>query len=103
MFFQQLFRGVLARQVEYSYSEAEDSFTTMVPIERDLLPQVIELAKTMPFAGQWAWSVERFASAMQPDEFLFRLDWLRNEPTLTCWYEAAAPFPVFAELRRARC
>jgi len=31
LIFQHLFRGVLAHQVEYSYSEAEHRFTTMVP------------------------------------------------------------------------
>lgn len=81
LMFHQLFKDVLSRQVEYSYSQAEDSFTTMVPLKSDLLPRVAELAKAIPFAGAWAWAIDRFASAIRPDEFLFRLDWLHNEPT----------------------
>ena len=57
--FQQLFGGVLSRQVEYSYSDADDSFTTMVPLRRDLVPRVVELSEAIPFAGEWAWSIER--------------------------------------------
>jgi hypothetical protein len=101
LLFQQLFRGVLARQVEYSYSEAKDSFTTMVPMKHDLLPQVVELAKAIPFAGEWAWSIERFAGAIHPDEFLFRLDWLHNEPTTVTLYCRFPSEPCTAEFNRA--
>jgi hypothetical protein len=84
--FQQLFREILACQVEYSYGEREDSFTTMVPINHNQLQRIVALAKMIPFAGQWAWSVGRYARAIQPDEFLFRLDWVCDEPTSVTLY-----------------
>ncbi len=99
--FHQLFRGVLARQVEYSYSDAEDSFTTMVPLKNDLLPRVLELAKVIPFAGDWAWSVERFSGAISPDAVLFRLDWLHNEPTAVTLYCRFPSEPDTAEFQNA--
>lgn len=91
LLFQQLFRDVLARQVEYSYCETEDSVTTMVPLKSDRLSRVFELANAIEFAGDWAWSVERFANAARPEDFLFRVDWLRDEPTAVTLY---CRFPV---------
>ena len=99
--FHHLFQDVLARQVEYSYSDMEDSFTTMVPLKTDLLHRAIELAKAIPFAGDWAWSVERFSSAIRPDEFLFRLDWLHNEPTAVTLYCRFPSEPDTAEFQNA--
>lgn len=99
--FQQLFSDVLARQVEYSYGEAEDSITTMVPLKQDRVGQLVELAKMIPFAGSWAWSVERFAAAIQPDQFLFRLDWLQGEPMAVTCYCRFPSEPATAEFRRA--
>lgn len=99
--FHHLFRGVLERQVEYSYSDAEDSFTTMVPLKNDGLPRVIELVQAIPFAGDWAWPVERFATAISPDEFLFRLDWLNNEPTAVTLYCRFPSEPDTAEFQNA--
>jgi hypothetical protein len=98
--FQQLFRDVLSRQVEYSYSDAGDAYTTMVPLRMHLVPRVIEFVETIPFAGEWAWAVARAANAIQPDEILFRIDWrvlgvgahgVNNEPTAATMY---CRFPV---------
>jgi hypothetical protein len=99
--FQQLFGRILARQVEYSYDGAEDRLTTMVPLRRDRLPQVVDLAKESPFAGDWAWSVERFAAAARPDELLFRLDWLRAELTALTLYCRFPSEPGDADFRKA--
>jgi hypothetical protein len=99
--FHTLFRRVLAREVEYSLSEADDSFTTMVPIKSDLLARVIELAEVIPFAGEWAWSVERFSSAINPDAFLFRLDWRQNEPTAVTLYCRFPSEPNTADFQKA--
>jgi hypothetical protein len=101
LFFLHLFRGVLARQVEYSYSEDEDRLTTMVPLNNDLLPRVIEFAKAVPFAGDWAWVMERFVAAINPDHFLFRLDWVRNEPTAVTLYCRFGSEPGTAEFYKA--
>jgi hypothetical protein len=76
--FQQVFRGVLARQVEYSYSDRADLVTTMIPLRTNQLRDVIALAEEIPFAGEWSWAIERFAAAVEPDELLFRLDWERE-------------------------
>jgi hypothetical protein len=46
----------------------------------------MEFATAIPFGGQWAWSVDRFARAIQTDQLLFRLDWLGNEPTAATLY-----------------
>lgn len=73
--FQSLFRNVLSRQVEYSYSEAEDRFTTMIPLDATQLQSVVDVAMDTPFSGEWAWGIERFSGAVGPDAFLFRLDW----------------------------
>ena len=81
-----LFRHVLVREVEYSYSDAEDSFTTMFPLQHDFLPRLGALAKALPFAGDWAWSVERFWRAVNPSAFLFRLDWASGEATAVTLY-----------------
>jgi hypothetical protein len=98
--FQQLFRDVLSRQVEYSYSDAGDTCTTMVPLRMHLVPLVVELAEAIPFAGEWAWAVARAANAIQPNEILFRMDWrvrgvasprANDEPTAATVY---CRFPV---------
>jgi hypothetical protein len=89
--FHQLFRSVSARQIEYSFSDLKDVVTTMIPLTSDLLPSVESLAQTIPFAGEWAWSVKRFWTAINPDAFLFRLDWCRAEPVAMTLY---CRFPV---------
>jgi hypothetical protein len=86
LLFQQLFRGVLAHHVEYSYGEAGGSFTSMVPLRQDWLPRAVELAAGLPFGGAWAWAIERFSGAINPDEYLFRLDWTRDEATAITLY-----------------
>jgi hypothetical protein len=99
--FQQLFRGILARQVEYSYTEEQDRVTTMIPLNHGLLPRVIELANMIPFAGEWGWAVDRFAGAIRPDAFLFRLDWRQNEPTAVTLYCRFPSEPDTAEFQKA--
>jgi hypothetical protein len=84
--FASLFRGVLARQVEYSYSDAADSYTTMVPLHGENLPQVRDLAAQLPFAGDWSWATERFARAVQPNAYLLRLDWREHCATAVTLY-----------------
>jgi hypothetical protein len=103
LFFQQLFRHVLARHVEYSYGETEDSFTSMVPLSDELLPRAIEIAAALPFAGDWAWAIDRFVGAVKPDEFLFRLDWLHDEPVAITLYCRFPSEPGAGEFQRAVC
>jgi hypothetical protein len=83
---QQLWRGVLARQVEYSHGEADDRFTTMVPLAAPQLPLLRTLAATLPFAGEWDWAVQRFAQAVRPDALLLRMDWQRERATAITLY-----------------
>jgi len=77
--FQQVFRDVLAQQVEYSYDGTPDRVTTMIPLKMHRLREAIAVAGEIPFAGDWAWAMPRFAAAVEPDELLFRLDWERGE------------------------
>ncbi len=101
LYFQQLFRTVLSRQVEYSYSQDEESFTTMIPLQQDRLAQVWEFSHVLPFAGEWAWSVRRFASAIHPDTFLFRIDWRQDEPIAVTLYCRFPSEPDDLEFKRA--
>jgi hypothetical protein len=101
LFFQQLFRHVLARHVEYSYGEKEDGFTSMIPLSAELLPRAIELAASLSFAGDWAWAIDRFADAVKPDEFLFRLDWQHDEPVAITLYCRFPSEPDTAGFQRA--
>jgi hypothetical protein len=85
--FHRLFRSVSAQSVEYSFAAADDVVTTMIPLTADLLPAVSRFAAELRFAGQWAWSVERFARAVDPNAYLFRVDWYQARPkalTLYC-------------------
>jgi hypothetical protein len=89
--FHQLFREASVRQIEYSFAEAEDVVTTMIPLTFELLPRVAEMARAIPFAGEWAWAVERFWNGVNPDAFLLRIDWSGGEPravTLYCRFSA---------------
>lgn len=84
--FQRLFLGTLNRQVEYSYSDDENRFSSMIPLTGSRLPDLDVLAGEMPFAGDWAWSVRRFAQAVRPDAFLLRLDWHKNTAAAVTLY-----------------
>jgi hypothetical protein len=99
--FQNLLRGVLARQVEYSFSNDADSVTTMSPVSDALVSRLSELARVLPFAAEWSWSVERFSSAVHPDAFLLRLDWLKNRPTAVTLYCRFPAEPTTADFHRA--
>jgi hypothetical protein len=99
--FHRLFRHVLARQVEYSYGDAPDRFTSMVPLKADLLPQVIELAEVLPFAGEWAWAVGRFSDSVAPEAYLLRLDWWHDAATAVTLYCRFPSEPGTAEFRQA--
>ncbi len=101
VYFQQLFRTVLSRQVEYSYSQDEEGFTTMIPLQHDRLAQVWDFSHVLPFAGEWAWSVRRFAGEIHPDTFLFRLDWRQNEPIAVTLYCRFPSEPDELEFKRA--
>ena len=96
LLFHRLFGAVSARQVEYSYGDETDGFTSMVPLDAALLPRVQELAAGIDFAGQWAWSVGQFARRVNPDAFLLRLDWENDEPTAATLY-CRFPSPPDAE------
>jgi hypothetical protein len=84
--FHRLFHRILARQVEYSYGDEEQAFTSMAPLGNDLLPKVIELARALPYAGEWGWAIERFSSFVRPDAYLLRLDWDQGEPAAVTLY-----------------
>ncbi|MDQ1919264.1 hypothetical protein [Massilia pseudoviolaceinigra] len=84
--FQQLFRGALSRQVEYSYSDDEHRFSSMIPLTGSQLNDLDVLAGEIPYAGDWAWSVRRFAQAVRPDAFLLRLDWHGNAASAVTLY-----------------
>jgi hypothetical protein len=87
--------------VEYSYGEAGDRVTTMIPLREDQLRRVNELATVIPFAGDWAWATARFAAVTHPDEFLLRLDWHRGEPTAVTLYCRFPSLPAEAAFREA--
>jgi len=70
-------------------------------MKQDLLSQVVELAKKISFAGQWAWSIQRFARAIHPDQFLFRVDWHHNEPTAVTLYCRFPSEPSTSEFQKA--
>lgn len=92
--FQRLFSFILSQQVEYSYGAEENAFTTMVPLKPSSLGHALELAQSATFAGDMAWSVERFARMVHPDELLLRLDWHGDEATAITLY---CRFPVEPE------
>lgn len=97
--FHQLFRSVSAQNIEYSFGEAEDVVTTMIPLRPDFWSDIEGLSRELPFAGQWAWSVRRFSTAVDPDAFLFRVDWARAEPvalTLYCRFRSEPGPDAFA-------
>jgi hypothetical protein len=100
LMFQQFFGDVLARQVEYSYSDVDDSVTTMVPLKRDGLPRVLGLAKAVAFSGEWAWAVERFTVTARPEDFLFRVDWTGSDATALTLYSRFPIEPDAAEFQR---
>jgi len=99
--FQQVFGGVLARHVEYSYTDRADSMTTMIPLRMNRLPDVIALAEDIPFAAEWSWAIARFAAAVEPDELLFRLDWERESLTGLTLYCRFPSEPGAADFRQA--
>lgn len=74
--FTALFRASLARQVEYSFSDEPDRMTTMIPLAGDeVAAQLVRLAASLPFAGDWSWAVPCLIRAVRPDAFLLRMDW----------------------------
>jgi hypothetical protein len=106
LLFHQMFRHALNRQVEYSFGEEGDTFTTMTPLGNDLLPRVIEVAGALGFPGEWAWAVKRFCEFAQPPTFLFRLDELHRDVsaiTLYCRFPSEPDDSQFhAAIRAAR-
>lgn len=89
--FQQLFRDILARQVEYSFGATAGEYTTMIPVKTEAAPRIFEFAKELRYAGQWGWSVERFMSHVRPDALLLRVDWRWDVPVAITIY---CRFPV---------
>jgi hypothetical protein len=89
--FHQLYRDIAARQVEYSFAQAEDEFTTMIPVSADCWPKLESLSAQLAYPGQWLWSVRRFSASVNPDAYLFRVDWARAEPVALTLY---CRFPV---------
>src|SRR5437879_3560917 len=66
--FQRLFRGPLARQVEYSFGNTPERVTTMIPLDGEpVLADVVAMAVALPFAGAWSWAVPRLAKTVRPD------------------------------------
>lgn len=75
----QLFRASAFAQVEYSYDALMDREGTMVGGGPSLLAPILKFAAALPFSGEWAWSISRFAQYVSPDTYLFRTDWSRGE------------------------
>ena len=70
----------------------------MIPLTFELLPRVAEMSRAIPFAGEWAWAVERFWNGVVPDAFLLRIDWSGGEPravTLYCRFSVEPDADAF--------
>jgi hypothetical protein len=104
--FNQLFGDLLRRQVEYSYGAEEDTYTSMIALDRSQLDRLARWAEVLRFAADWAWSVTRFATAIVADALLFRVDWRMSVPsavTLYCRFPTEPDSRGFANaMREAR-
>ncbi len=61
--------------IEYSFDANLDRHGVTVRGGDGFAGVVGEFARSTPFAAQWAWAIQRFDRRVQPDSFLFRVDW----------------------------
>jgi hypothetical protein len=98
--FSQLFRTEAYAGVEYSFDATAGRFGVMVGGKQGFLRAVEWLASGLPFAADWAWTVQRFTALVNPDAFLLRVDCQRETITALTLYSRFPAEPDCATFRR---
>jgi hypothetical protein len=73
--FASAFRGTAYQASEYSFDARPECHGIMVAGGPGFYPTIGAFAETLPYAAEWAWRLRRFVAAVQPDSYLFRVDW----------------------------
>jgi hypothetical protein len=73
--FASAFRGSAYRASEYSFDARPECHGIMVAGGPGFYPTIEAFAETLPYAAEWCWRLRRFVAAVQPDSYLFRVDW----------------------------
>jgi hypothetical protein len=84
------FRTELADSVEYSFGSQSQAYGTMVAGKSGFFETVKRFTESLPYAAQWSWAVDHFVKALNPDTFLFKVDWQLSTPSSITLY---ARFP----------
>ena len=70
----------------------------------DFLDTVREFTADLPFAAPWLWAIDRYATQVRPDAYLFRVDWQGEIPiaaTLYCRFPVEPDAQDFAAAMQA--
>ncbi|MCA9499518.1 MAG: hypothetical protein KC588_10030 [Nitrospira sp.] len=77
--------------------------TITVAGNAEIMDAVRGFAGSLPFAADWMWAVDRFVDHVQPNAFLFRVDWQGEHPlaaTLYCRFRIEPASRAFEEAIR---